>query len=149
LSHTQVQWGRGTSSQHAGYTGPAGEVTVNTDDSSLRVHDGTKTGGWPLRAIGANYAYQTPASGATLTAPAYLAAYVLEPAATLASLTIVLPPSANDGDVFEIGSTRTITALSVSPAAGQTVTGGSLMLAANGGISFRYRAANSTWYRRY
>jgi len=125
------------------------QVTVNTDDSSLRVHDGTKTGGWPLRAIGANYAYQTPASGATLTAPAYLAAYVLEPAATLASLTIVLPPSANDGDVFEIGSTRTITALSVSPAAGQTVTGGSLMLAANGGISFRYRAANSTWYRRY
>jgi hypothetical protein len=74
---------------------------------------------------------------------------VLEPAATLASLTIVLPPSANDGDVFEIGSTRTITALTVSPAAGQTVTGGSLMLAANGGISFRYRAANSTWYRRY
>ena len=74
MSHTQVQWGRGTSGQHAGYTGPAGEVTVNTDDNSLRVHDGAKTGGWPLRAVGANYSYQMPASGTTLTAPAYLAA---------------------------------------------------------------------------
>ena len=149
MSHTQVQWGRGTSSQHAGYTGPAGEVTVNTDDNSLRIHDGNKAGGWPLREVGANYSYQTPTSGTTLTAPAYLAAYVLEPAATLASLTIVLPPAANDGDVFEIATTATITALTASPVSGQTVKGGSLMLAANGGIAFRFRAANSTWYRRF
>ena len=149
MSHTQVQWGRGTSSQHAGYTGPLGEVTVNTDDNSLRIHDGNKAGGWPLRAAGANYSYQTPSGGATLTATAHLAAYVLEPAASLASLTVVLPPNANDGDVFEIATTATITALTVSPAAGQSVKGGSLMLAANGGIAFRFRAANSTWYRRF
>ncbi|HVB17248.1 MAG TPA: hypothetical protein VNF04_11975 [Stellaceae bacterium] len=150
MAHTQVQRARGTSAQNAAYTGPAGEITVNTDDWSLRVHDGVALGGWPLRAIGANYAHQTPTSGATLTAAAHLGAYILEPVATLASLTIVMPSAPNDGDVFEVATTQTITALTINPAAGQSVMGGGpLTLAADGGAAWRYRAANTTWYRRY
>ena len=150
MAHTQVQRARGTSAQNAAYAGPAGEVTLNTDDWSLRVHDGATLGGWPLRTIGANYAYQTPTSGATLTASAHLGAYILEPAGTLASLTIVVPTAPNDGDEFEATTTETITALTVNPAAGQTLKGGGpFTLAANGGAAWRYRAANATWYRRY
>lgn len=150
MAHTQVQRARGTSAQNAAYTGPAGELTVNTDDWSLRVHDGVTLGGWPLRAIGANYSYQTPTSGATLTAPAHLGAYVIDPAAALAALTIVLPSAPNDGDTFEASTTQTLTALTINPAAGQSVKGGGpFTLAANGGVGWRYRAANSTWYRRY
>lgn len=150
MAHTQVQRSRGTSAQNAAYTGPAGEITVNTDDWSLRVHDGVALGGWPLRAVGANYTYQTPASGATLTAAAHLAAYILDPATSLASLTVVVPSAPNDGDAFELSTTQTITALTITPAAGQTVKGGGpFLLAADGGVAWRYRAANTTWYRRY
>lgn len=39
---------RGTTAQHAAYTGPAGEVTVDTDKDTLVVQDGTTAGGHPL-----------------------------------------------------------------------------------------------------
>ena len=40
-----VQFRRGTTAQHATFTGAAGEVTVNTDTNELVVHDGTTVGG--------------------------------------------------------------------------------------------------------
>lgn len=46
MSHTQVQWARGTSAQVLAYTGPAGEVVVDTDDYSLAVQDGATAGGY-------------------------------------------------------------------------------------------------------
>ena len=45
MSHTQVQWGRGTSSQVAAYAGPQGELVLNTDDGALHVQDGSTAGG--------------------------------------------------------------------------------------------------------
>jgi hypothetical protein len=145
-----VQWGRGSTAQVAAYTGPLGEIVVNTDDYTLHVQDGSTPGGHQVGSLaGNNYSFQQPASGATLTAPAFLGAYLLDPAGTLATLTIVLPPAANDGQVFEMSTTQAVTALTISPAAGQSVIGGSLSLAANAGASWRYRGANNTWYRRY
>jgi hypothetical protein len=38
----------GTSAEHATYTGPANEVTVDTDKKTVVVHDGTTVGGFPL-----------------------------------------------------------------------------------------------------
>jgi len=150
MSHTQVQLARAGSSEIAAYTGPLGEVVVNTDDYTLHVQDGTTAGGHQAGTpAGGNYSYQQPASGATLTAPAYLAAYVIDPAGTLAALTVVTPPAANDGQLFEVSTTQAIGALTVSPAAGQTVIGGNILLAANGGAGWRYAAANGTWYRRF
>jgi len=49
LSHTQVQWARGSTSQIASYTGPTGELVLNTDDWSLQAQDGVTTGGWVIR----------------------------------------------------------------------------------------------------
>lgn len=150
MSHTQVQFARGNSAAVAAYTGPLGELVVNTDDYTLHVQDGSSAGGHQVGALGSsNYAYEQPASGATLTAPAYLGAYVIDPAGMLAALTVVTPPGANDGQLFEISSSQAITALTVLPAAGQTVNGGAMMLAANGGCGWRYLAANNTWYRRF
>ena len=40
-----VQFRRGTTAQHATFTGASGEVTVNTDTNELVVHDGTTVGG--------------------------------------------------------------------------------------------------------
>ena len=45
MSHTQVQLARAGSSEIASYTGPLGEIVVNTDDYTLHVQDGTTAGG--------------------------------------------------------------------------------------------------------
>jgi hypothetical protein len=147
MSHTQVQRARGTSAQTLAYTGPAGEVTVNTDDWSLRVHDGATPGGWPLRPVGRNYSYQQPASGATLTASAHLAAYVVDPAGPLAGLTIVLPAAPNDGDAFLVVATQPIALLTILPAAGQSVAGAPSGLGRGGAVRWLYDATQATWYR--
>ena len=39
---------RGTDTQHSSFTGAEGEVTVNTTNDSLHVHDGTTAGGTEL-----------------------------------------------------------------------------------------------------
>lgn len=42
---TQVQFRRGTTAEHAGFTGAVGEVTVDTTLDTIRVHDGASAGG--------------------------------------------------------------------------------------------------------
>ena len=41
----QVQFRRGNSAEHKNFTGANGEVTVDTDLKTLRVHDGVTAGG--------------------------------------------------------------------------------------------------------
>jgi hypothetical protein len=43
----QVKFRRGTTAEHAAFTGAAGEVTVDTDKKVLVVHDGSTAGGNP------------------------------------------------------------------------------------------------------
>ena len=43
----QVRFRRGTTAQHAVFTGPAGEVTVDTDKKVTVVHNGVTAGGIP------------------------------------------------------------------------------------------------------
>lgn len=45
---TQVQFRRGTTSEHGSFTGAVGEITVDTDKDTAVVHDGTAVGGRPL-----------------------------------------------------------------------------------------------------
>ena len=42
---TQVQFRRGTTSEHSSFTGAVGEVTVDTTLDTIRVHDGSTAGG--------------------------------------------------------------------------------------------------------
>lgn len=54
---TQVQFRRGTTTQHSGFTGAVGEVTVDTVKQTCVVHDATQAGGYPLlREDGTNAA---------------------------------------------------------------------------------------------
>ena len=48
---TAIQWRRGTTSQHSSFTGLVGEITVDTDLDTLRVHDGSTAGGHRLANI--------------------------------------------------------------------------------------------------
>lgn len=45
---TRVQFRRGNTSQNNSFTGAVGEVSVNTDNSALRVHNGSTAGGVEL-----------------------------------------------------------------------------------------------------
>ncbi len=49
MSHTQVQWARGSTTQIGAYVGPTGELVLNTDDWSLQAQDGVTAGGWVIR----------------------------------------------------------------------------------------------------
>jgi hypothetical protein len=45
---TQIRFRRGTTAQHAAFTGALAEVTVDTDKKTAVVHDGGTAGGFPL-----------------------------------------------------------------------------------------------------
>jgi|13_taG_2_1085334.scaffolds.fasta_scaffold29430_2 hypothetical protein len=48
MPNIQVKLRRGTTAQHAGFTGAEGEVTVDTDKDTVIVHDGSTAGGHEL-----------------------------------------------------------------------------------------------------
>ena len=48
---TQVQFRRGTTAQNNSFTGAAGELSVNTSNSTIRVHDGSTAGGSELATV--------------------------------------------------------------------------------------------------
>ena len=45
---------RGNTVQSTSYTGPLGELTINTDTLEVRIHDNTVAGGHPIIAGGGN-----------------------------------------------------------------------------------------------
>ena len=48
---TQIQLRRGTTAQNNSFTGAAGELSVNTSNSTIRVHDGSTAGGTELATV--------------------------------------------------------------------------------------------------
>jgi hypothetical protein len=63
---TAVQLRRGTTAEHASFTGAVGEVTVDTTKDTVVVHDGVLEGGHPLlkeAAAGTVLVEQTSATG--------------------------------------------------------------------------------------
>jgi hypothetical protein len=48
---TQVQQRRGTTTEHATFTGAIGEITVDTDKDVVVVHDGSLAGGYPMAGV--------------------------------------------------------------------------------------------------
>ena len=45
---TQIQLRRGTAAQHASFTGAASEITFDTSNTTVRIHDGSTEGGFKL-----------------------------------------------------------------------------------------------------
>jgi microcystin-dependent protein len=52
MANISVQFRRGTDTEHSSFTGAEGEVTVDTTNDTLRVHDGTTAGGVRLAKLG-------------------------------------------------------------------------------------------------
>jgi hypothetical protein len=45
---SRIKFRRGTSTEHASFTGAEGEITVNTTKDTLVVHDGATAGGFEM-----------------------------------------------------------------------------------------------------
>lgn len=93
--------------------------------------------------------YNVPTAGGTVTIPAFdgpIQHVLLEPAGTLATLTITLPAAA-DGQTVVIGSSQIVTVLTLTSAAG-SILGAITALSANVlGTHYTWSATSSKWFR--
>ena len=90
---------RGTTSQHASFTGLNAELTVDTDKKTVVVHDGSTAGGVPLAKERPSLNAQT---GTTYTLVATDATKVVT-ASNASAITITVPPSVYvAGDIITI-----------------------------------------------
>lgn len=92
---------------------------------------------------------QTPLTGFTITIPNNVSVLQLTPAGTLATGTATMAAAPVDGQRAQIFTTQTVTAMTTSANAGQSIVGGlsAATLSANGNVEYIYKAANTTWYR--
>lgn len=116
---------RGTTAQHASFTGLNAELTVDTDKEVVVVHDGSTAGGFPLLKQRPFFNAQT---GTTYTLVAADAAKVLT-ASNAGAITVTVPSGvfvAGDiitvlqtgaGQVTFAASGTTITSVGATPAA--------------------------------
>lgn len=89
--------------------------------------------------------YVAPATGNTVIANTNgYTRLLIDPAGTLATLTITMPSSPQDGDRLEISSSQVLTALTIS---GGTIVGTLTTLAVAGFASFVFSATGSKWFR--
>lgn len=89
--------------------------------------------------------FAAPLTGATINAGS-AGFLVVKPAGTIAALTVNFPTSPYDGQEWGYGTTQIVTALTLA-AAGKTIANGPTAGTAGGFAWFKYRAADTTWYR--
>lgn len=85
------------------------------------------------------FAFQQPNGAADL---------VINPAGTIAAGTITFPQAPKDGDNFTVRSSQTVTALTCTPGAGQTINGAPTTIAINTGFTYKYVLSLLTWFKR-
>lgn len=137
--------------------GPAmsGSETLPTDTNATsgQTPQTVKT---PIALLGAGpYVYNAPLTGASITLTGTTRRLVLEPAGTIATLTVVTPAAAAliDGQQLGICTTQIVTALTVTAGSGTTVLNAPTALlvpVATGAascVNWIYRVANTSWYR--
>ena len=116
---------RGTTAQHASFTGLNAELTVDTDKEVVVVHDGTTAGGFPLSKQRNTL---NPQTGTTYTLALVDADNVVT-ASNTSAITITIPPA-----VFSAGDRITV----IQKGAGQVT------FAQGSGVTINSTAATAT-----
>jgi hypothetical protein len=93
-------------------------------------------------------AYATPTTGFAITIANATAVEILNPAGTLATGTLTMPAAPGDTQEVCISSSQTITAITVSANAGQSIVAPPTAMSA-GGFCYIYNLAATTWFRLY
>ena len=134
-----------TAAQHAALTaGPHNSLSGLQGGTSGEYYHLTSS---EVRNARHTIEYVTPVTGFSNTIANTTINYIIEPAGSLASGTLIMPASPVNEQVVTIASTQTITTLTHNPNTGQTLKGALTTIAANGNASWIYRSTNSTWYR--
>ena len=122
MSHTQVQWARGSTSQIGAYTGPIGELVLDTDDWSLQAQDGVTAGGWVVRPrLNTRSVTATGAQSVNLTDD-----IIVWAPTTPAAANFTLPSSPRIGEAHGFKyllATGPVVALTIAAPVGQTIDG--------------------------
>lgn len=119
---TQIQFRRGTTTQHNTFTGAAGEITVDTTKNTAVVHNGSTAGGFPLvkeAAIGTSVQAYDAATAKTNTAQSFTAAQRGAITSLTDGATITPDFSASNNWSVVLGGSRTL-ANPTNLTAGQT-----------------------------
>lgn len=120
-------------------------LALTTGQGAIIVSDGGNYFAFICRPID-TYVYSQPVAAATVTMAANERRAILDPAGTLATLTITLPPNPVDGQLAGASTTQIITALTINGAGGASTAALPTTLAAGASFTALYRAANTTWY---
>lgn len=89
--------------------------------------------------------YAAPLTGATVALASTTTNLIVNPAGTIAELTITLP-AASDGKKFTVTSSQIVTTLTLTPAGDDTIQTDVTTLAA-AGDGFTFVARSGVWYR--
>lgn len=118
------------------------KITGGTISVGTLAHSSTEQDG--------SYLYSAPTTGSTVTVTTANDRVIINPAGSLAALTVTLPAcnAANDGLLERFSSSQAITTLTVNASSG-SVSNAPASLAAGGGAEFICRGANTTFYRMY
>lgn len=137
--------------------GPAltGDETIPADTNV--VGSGPATVKIDVNTLGAGpYQYNAPLTGASLTLTAKQRRLILEPAGTIAALTVTFPAATalQDNQLMGICSTQTVTALTLTAGAGTTITSNPTILTLSTTTAYCYEfvyrqltSSTGTWYR--
>jgi hypothetical protein len=105
----------------------------------------------PLSALrdGAQYAFSAPLTGVTIVMTAEQSIITVNPAGTIAALTVTMPPTLYDGKIVTVFSSQIITALTLNTSNSATFVPAAptTMAAVNTSYSFIYDKALNQWHR--
>lgn len=142
--------------QPAGPSGLTGNETIPADTNIQGggSNANPSTVNVPILLLGGGATqYSVPTAGGTVAVNAGTTNVVLDPAGTLATLTVTLPAatSLTDGQRLRLASSQTITALTVTAGSGTTIaqnpTALTVSTTASYGYEFVYVASATKWIR--
>lgn len=96
-----------------------------------------------VQAAIASPQYAAPLTGATVTVAPGQTRIIIDPAGTLAALTLAFPATPSDGQLLYVSSSQIVTALTVT---GATVVGGLTALVAAAGLRYVYSLTANKWF---
>lgn len=101
----------------------------------------------PVVMTGATAFDAAPLTGTSITMPNGIAKLLLDPAGTIAALTVVTSPATAlvDGQELQISTSQTVTALTVTGGTGTTIAATITTVTANAPVDLVYHAATAKW----